>query len=80
MLSFKILSEGPGVGRRIKKILIEKKSNFFSLCRHPATHECPQKSSSHSDQPFYPARGNIYTKILFYLTLETDGHLKLLDH
>ena len=34
-----------------------KISNFFSLCHFPATHECPQKMSSHSVQLFGRAEG-----------------------
>ena len=47
--------KGPAHGIKkniIKKKFEEKLFDFFSLCHPQATHECPQKFSAHSVQPF----------------------------
>ena len=52
------LAEGPGVARgkiNFERKFFFEKTNFgffFSLCHPPATHECPQKISAQSVQPF----------------------------
>ena len=47
-----VLPEGPGVARGKKKFEEKKFRIFFSLKHPPATHECPQKNSAQSVQPF----------------------------
>ena len=62
------LAEGPGVARGKKKLL--KKCWKFCCCclKHPpATHECSQKISAHSVQPFGRLKATyIYANVLFY--------------
>ena len=48
--------------------LKEKRIGFlFSLYHPPATHECPQKVSAQSVQPFGRLKGTyVYTNVMFY--------------
>ena len=63
-----VVAEVPGVARgkkkkiekKKKKKFKQKKFDFFDLKHPSATHECPQKFSAHSVQPFWLAIGNIY--------------------
>ena len=46
---------------------VDHATNFFSLSHSPATHECPQKNSAQSVQPFGRLSTTyIYTNVLFY--------------
>ena len=47
-----VLPEGPGVARGKKKFEEKNFRIFLSLKHPPATHECPQKMSTQSVQPF----------------------------
>ena len=54
-----------------KKIIFD----FLSIKQHPATHECPQKNSAQSVQPFgrLYATYILYMNVLFYYIDELNG-------